>query len=65
MPTISISRSAAGACAASGHSGVIALLIALPMAVAAVMLVRSGIETRGRRLEEIQNALSASRAYPE
>ncbi len=48
-----------------GHFALSALLIALPMAVAAVMLVRSGIETRGRRLEEIQDALSASRAYPE
>jgi len=35
-----------------------ALLIALPMAVSAVMLVRSGIETRGQRLEAIQDALT-------
>ena len=35
-----------------------ALLIAVPMAVAAVMLLRSGIETRGHRLEDIQDALS-------
>jgi MFS transporter, putative metabolite:H+ symporter len=36
-----------------------ALLIAIPMAVAAIMLARSGVETRGRRLEEIQHALNA------
>jgi len=45
-----------------GHFALSAVLIALPMAVGAVMLFRSGIETRGRRLEEIQDALSASRA---
>ncbi len=31
-----------------------ALLIAVPMAVSGVMLLRSGIDTRGRRLEQIQ-----------
>ena len=36
-----------------------ALLIAIPMALAAIMLARSGVETRGRRLEEIQHALNA------
>lgn len=36
-----------------------ALLIALPMAVAGVMLARSGVETRGRRLEDIQQLLEA------
>jgi len=45
-----------------GHFALSAVLIALPMAVGAVMLFRSGIETRGRRLEEIQDALSAGRA---
>ncbi|MEJ7745768.1 MAG: MFS transporter [Luteimonas sp.] len=35
-----------------------ALLIALPMAVSGVMLLRSGIETRGHRLEDIQHTLS-------
>jgi putative MFS transporter len=35
-----------------------ALLIAIPMAISGVMLLRSGIETRGFRLEEIQHALS-------
>lgn len=40
------------------HFTLSALLIALPMAVSAVMLWRSGIETRGHRLEEIQAALS-------
>jgi putative MFS transporter len=42
-----------------GHFAVSALLIALPMAAAALMLARSGIETRGRGLEEIQSTLSA------
>jgi len=37
-----------------------ALLIALPMAVSAVMLLRSGIDTRGRRLEDIQEAMCAN-----
>lgn len=36
-----------------------ALLIALPMAVAGLMLARSGVETRGRRLEDIQQLLEA------
>ena len=31
-----------------------ALLIAVPMAASAVMLLRTGIDTRGRRLEDIQ-----------
>lgn len=35
-----------------------ALLIAVPMAVSAVMLARCGIETRGQRLEAIQDALA-------
>lgn len=35
-----------------------ALLIAVPMAISAAMLIRSGIDTRGRRLEEIQDAVS-------
>lgn len=35
-----------------------ALLIALPMLVAAVLLLRAGIETRGQRLEEIQHVLA-------
>ena len=34
-----------------------ALLIAVPMAISGVMLWRSGIETRGQGLEEIQDAL--------
>ncbi|KRG70513.1 MFS transporter [Pseudoxanthomonas dokdonensis] len=40
------------------HLAMSALLIALPMAVSGVMLARSGIETRGHRLEDIQRALS-------
>lgn len=35
-----------------------AALIAIPMAVSGLMLLRSGIETRGHRLEDIQAALS-------
>lgn len=35
-----------------------ALLIALPMLVAAILLARAGIETRGRRLEDIQRVLA-------
>ena len=35
-----------------------ALLIAVPMAVSGVMLLRAGIETRGHGLEEIQDVLS-------
>ena len=38
-----------------------ALLIAVPMAISGVMLWRSGIETRGQGLEEIQEQLSAQR----
>jgi putative MFS transporter len=44
-----------------GHFAWSALLIALPMAVSAVMLWRSGIETRGQRLEEIQTTLARDR----
>jgi MFS transporter, putative metabolite:H+ symporter len=41
-----------------GNFTLSALLIALPMAVSGVMLLRSGIETRGHRLEDIQTALT-------
>ena len=40
-----------------GHFALSALLIAVPMAISGVMLLRSGIETRGYRLEEIQASL--------
>jgi MFS transporter, putative metabolite:H+ symporter len=43
-----------------GHFAASALLIALPMALAAFMLARSGIETRGRGLEDIQDALGGT-----
>jgi len=36
-----------------------ALLIAVPMAVSAVLLLRAGVDTRGRRLEEIQSTMRA------
>ncbi|QDH71656.1 MFS transporter [Lysobacter alkalisoli] len=35
-----------------------ALLVAVPMAVSGVMLLRAGVETRGRRLEEIEAAFA-------
>ena len=35
-----------------------ALLIALPMLAACVLLLRSGIETRGQRLEDIERAMA-------
>lgn len=35
-----------------------AALIAVPMAISAFMLLRSGIDTRGRRLEEIQETMA-------
>jgi MFS transporter, putative metabolite:H+ symporter len=40
-----------------GDLAVSALFIAVPMAISAFMLIRSGIDTRGRRLEEIQEAM--------
>jgi putative MFS transporter len=42
-----------------GNVSMAALAIAVPMLVAAVLLIRNGIDTRGRRLEEIQDMLSA------
>ena len=47
-----------------GNLTVSALLIALPMALSAVMLLRSGIETRGRRLEDIQETMAGKQASP-
>ena len=42
-----------------GHVAVAALAIAVPMALAALLLARSGIDTRGRRLEDIQELIEA------
>ena len=42
------------------HFALSALLIAIPMAASGVMLLREGVETRGRSLEEIQRTLSGS-----
>lgn len=42
-----------------------AAFIAVPMAVSAVMLLRSGVDTRGRRLEDIQDAVSGRRTKAE
>lgn len=47
----------AGVLGLFSHFTASALLIALPMALAAVLLLRSGVETRGRRLEDIQQSL--------
>ena len=44
-----------------GHFAWSALLIAVPMAVSGALLWRSGIETRGQRLEDIQSRLLAAR----
>jgi len=41
-----------------GHFELSALLISIPMLVSAAMLYRSGIETRGRGLEQIQDSLA-------
>src|SRR5690242_8539271 len=43
------------------HFALSALAIAVPMAIAAILLLRAGIDTRGQRLEEIQVALSGQR----
>ncbi|HEU4812628.1 MAG TPA: MFS transporter [Xanthomonadaceae bacterium] len=40
------------------HFALSALLIAVPMAASGAMLLREGVETRGRSLEEIQRALA-------
>ncbi|MDX1554672.1 MAG: MFS transporter, partial [Xanthomonadales bacterium] len=49
-----------GVAAFFDHFAVSAVLLALPMAAAALMLWRSGVETRGRRLEEIETCFSRS-----
>ncbi|TBR13135.1 MAG: MFS transporter [Lysobacter sp.] len=41
-----------------GHFVLSALLVALPMAVSMLMLWRSGVETRGVRLEDIQTSIA-------
>lgn len=41
-----------------GNFALSALLVALPMAVSCAMLLRAGVETRGRRLEEIEASFS-------
>lgn len=48
-----------------GNLTLSALLIAVPMAVSAVMLLRSGVDTRGRRLEDIQGAMITKRSSTE
>jgi putative MFS transporter len=48
---------AGGVLGVFGNLGLSALLIALPLVLAAGLLLRSGIETRGRRLEQIQESL--------
>ncbi|QOW19772.1 MFS transporter [Lysobacter ciconiae] len=44
------------------HVALSALAIALAMAVSGLVLARHGVETRGRRLEEIQRALAVAAA---
>jgi len=41
-----------------GHFALSALIIAVPMVLAALLLMRHGVETRGRRLEDIQAVLT-------
>ena len=48
---------AGGVLGVFGNLGLSALLIALPLVLAAGLLWKSGIETRGRRLEQIQESL--------
>ena len=48
---------AGGVLGVFGNLGLSALLIALPLVLAAGLLLKSGIETRGRRLEQIQESL--------
>ncbi|MDQ9171802.1 MFS transporter [Oxalobacteraceae bacterium R-40] len=49
----------AGVIGIFGNVAFSALLIAVPMIISALMLIRNGIDTRGRRLEEIEEALLA------
>jgi putative MFS transporter len=48
-----------------GNFTLSAVLIAIPMALSALMLARSGIETRGQRLEDIQVSLLFRTAPPD
>jgi putative MFS transporter len=50
---------AAGVVGIFGNIALSALLIAVPMIISALMLIRNGIDTRGRRLEEIEAAILA------
>jgi MFS transporter, putative metabolite:H+ symporter len=50
---------AAGVVGIFGNVALSALLIAVPMIISAFMLIRNGIDTRGRRLEEIEAAILA------
>lgn len=50
---------AAGVVGIFGNIAFSALLIAVPMIISALMLMRNGIDTRGRRLEEIEAAILA------
>jgi putative MFS transporter len=47
-----------------GHFGLSALLISIPLLLAGVMLWKSGIETRGQGLEDIQESLLVRADYP-
>ncbi|MES2831001.1 MAG: MFS transporter [Pseudomonadota bacterium] len=41
-----------------GNLAISAILIAVPLLISAVMLMRAGVNTRGKRLEEIQDAIA-------
>jgi putative MFS transporter len=49
----------AGVIGIFGNIAFSALLIAVPMIISALMLIRNGIDTRGRRLEDIEAAILA------
>ncbi len=48
----------AGVCGLFNDMNLSSLVIALPMALSAAILMKSGIDTRGRNLEEIQDAMT-------
>jgi len=51
-----------GVCGLFNDMNLSSLVIALPMAISAALLMKRGIDTRGRNLEEIQDAMTAQSA---
>ena len=51
-----------GVCGLVHDMNLSSLVIALPMAISAALLMKRGIDTRGRNLEEIQDAMTAQSA---